>query len=734
MKIYFRNGIIIFAAAIALFIIFNLVYRDDTMDSTTAGYATVLDPMVIHQNADEKSRTVKDGDLDVTIANGDSLTILSSKGDWYKISFESDGKTYEGYVPKVYVSTISASKTVKITGKLNKDCYINERPFFFSDPVKDGESPLVVEEGTSVSIGSVAFTSGEKWYLVSFSHNGNPYQGFARAADVEVNYFSGIQVQVRTKGNTVLLKKPGTVVPVSVDGQMAAFSDGALLIATNIVEKDGIQYLRVEGKQGSQTAIGYIPDNMLTFKSIETYEYSSDTEADYETEKYEDILPVAEPVKPAQVVQLVDNSGNITDSSGNVTKAVIIPDNKFTKDLKNQGFPDSYISILLDLHRQFPYWRFEAMDTGLSWNDVISHESRVGLNLITNAKAPDWKSQAPGAYDASTGRYIPYDGSSWVTASLKCVEFYMDPRNFLNAANIFMFENLSYQKETQTEAGVENILVGTPMAHKSYTYKDSDGKKHRTTYAKTFMEAAEITGVSPYHLASRVKQEVIRSSTQFSGSADGHNGYYNFYNIGASNSTVPGGAVANGLRYAAGSGSYMRPWNNIHSAIIGGAMFIGQNYINIGQNTLYLQKFNVTEKATYNHQYMGGIEAPAAESLKTALAYGANMRNMTILFTIPVYNNLPTEICPAPAGDRPAGQGYVYTYTPVQSQPTQSPEKAPAPARHNRHNNDNDNEETTDTHESTDINNHDSSGSKGDENAEQNGESGTATGSSIEGE
>ena len=160
--------------------------------------------------------------------------------------------------------------------------------------------------------------------------------------------------------------------------------------------------------------------------------------------------------------------------------------------------------------------------------------------------------------------------------------------------------------------------------------------------------------VSPYHLASRAKQEVVISATSMSssvtGNVAGYKGIYNFYNIGANNSTVAGGAIANGLNWASTGSTYMRPWNNRYRSIVGGASYIGKNYINVGQNTLYLQKFNVTEKNRYEHQYMGNVEAPNSEATKTNAAYGEEKKDTPLQFSIPVYKNMPTEACPVPSG------------------------------------------------------------------------------------
>ena len=231
----------------------------------------------------------------------------------------------------------------------------------------------------------------------------------------------------------------------------------------------------------------------------------------------------------------------------------------------------------------------------------------------------------------------------------------MDPRNFLTESGIFQFESLAYQKDVQNQSGVENVLKITPMYKASYEYTDDAGKASTITYSRTFMDAATLSGVSPYHLASRVKQEVVTGPTSMSssvsGTVKGYEGIYNFYNIGANNSTKAGGAVANGLSWANKDTTYMRPWTTKYKAIVGGAQYLGSNYINIGQNTLYLQKFNVTANNTYNHQYMANIEAPWSEALKTAEAYGSDKADMSLVFSIPVYSGMPSEICAIPSGE-----------------------------------------------------------------------------------
>lgn len=151
-----------------------------------------------------------------------------------------------------------------------------------------------------------------------------------------------------------------------------------------------------------------------------------------------------------------------------------------------------------------------------------------------------------------------------------------------------------------------------------------------------------------------MKQEVVTGtstvSSSVTGTVAGFEGIYNFYNIGASDG-ADGGAVIRGLTFASQGTTYMRPWNNQYKAIVGGAQYIGSNYIARGQNTLYLEKFNVTPNSTYSHQYMSNVMGAYSEAAKTYDAYKEWMAAQPIVFYIPVYNSMPDTAEAAPQGN-----------------------------------------------------------------------------------
>lgn len=267
------------------------------------------------------------------------------------------------------------------------------------------------------------------------------------------------------------------------------------------------------------------------------------------------------------------------------------------------------------------------------------------------------KAQILGIYNVEIDK-------GWVNASKSAIEYTMDPRNFLNEIRIFQFEKLSYDTSIHTKDGVEKILYGTEFYKRKVSYKTSEGYliNMDKTYADLIWDAAIYSGVSPYHLASRIKQELgaFISHPSISGTVSGYEGFYNFYNIGATSSSETLGAVKNGLSFAKdGKGlsenekqNLFLPWNTPEKAIKGGAVFIGKSYINVGQNTLYLQKFAVNSNYPNNlfwHQYMTNCLAPYSESASIYRAYQNNgVLDSSIGFLIPVYENMPQIMTQSP--------------------------------------------------------------------------------------
>lgn len=292
-----------------------------------------------------------------------------------------------------------------------------------------------------------------------------------------------------------------------------------------------------------------------------------------------------------------------------------------------EQFPESYRPALQALKQKHPNWTFVRQNTGLDFQTAVNNELQGGKSLV-------YKSY--GDY-CKEGQHSP----NWYFASEDVLKLYMDPRNSLHENAIFQFEQLTYNESYHTEAAVETFLKNTFMN------SNSPAPKTDMTFSHIFWAIGAEQQVSPFHLAARVYQEQGQgTSPLISGNYPGYEGYYNYFNISASGSTNEQ-VITNGLNYARNNG-----WDNAYASILGGANVISANYIKKGQDTLYLQKFNVSTTASnpvYTHQYMQNIAAPTSEALSMKKLYeSAGALENTFVFKIPVYENMPASPCPMP--------------------------------------------------------------------------------------
>ena len=216
----------------------------------------------------------------------------------------------------------------------------------------------------------------------------------------------------------------------------------------------------------------------------------------------------------------------------------------------------------------------------------------------------------------------------------------MDPRNFLNEVFIFMFESNAYNENIQTEDGVKSLISGTFMDSTNQFY-NTYILENGVSYSSAIMQAAVESGISPYVLAARIKQELgVNGNTIISGTVPGYEGVYNYYNIGATGSADAGTIIANGLSYGRARG-----WTSRLAAIVGGAKIIGSSY----KGTQYTQKWDVLEAPFYSMQYMQNIQAPASETVSVYDTYAAsNSLQSAFVFEIPVFQNMPENLSDMP--------------------------------------------------------------------------------------
>lgn len=379
----------------------------------------------------------------------------------------------------------------------------------------------------------------------------------------------------------------------------------------------------------SETGLETEPDSETGFETV------SGSETDFETD------PETDPETDSE-----------TGSETGTETGTDIRESKEYRSLLSAGFPDSYALPLSRLLQAHPTWEFVPLDvTGLcaryTWNYVLDMEVYApNNNLVPNDKlyAAMFREDDTTIYD-----------SGYRAASRDAVAYYMDPRNFFNETDIFQFFDVSCPAGEET---VNAVLKGTFM----------DGTLPGTdeTYTALFTRVGAQYGISAAYLAVRGRMEhgAVGSPTAFgtcgtvisrySGRDESNlDGYYNFFNIGASGNGAEE-ILRNAVNYAM-KGRDGIVWNTLEKSIAGGAAVLADRFVTNHQDTPYLLKFNVDVRSVtatgksrnFWGQHAQNIVAAYAEGRTLARAFataGATEENYR--FLIPVYEGMPESATP----------------------------------------------------------------------------------------
>ncbi len=376
----------------------------------------------------------------------------------------------------------------------------------------------------------------------------------------------------------------------------------------------------------------------------------------------------------------------------------------YFKELTDKGFPADYAASLAELMLAHPTWTFEPimvseLNSKYTFDYIIQKETEdQSNNLISPANAY----KAFRHPDNTT----PYD-SGYYAASEEAVAYFMDPRNFLNEQEIFQFEDIRYY-ERDYSRGVDYILDGTFM--------EDLVLENGVSVRDYVLSIGEQMSVSPVHIAARMRHEQGVDGTsgiisgrcgdrlwyfydnqiEYEGSkyvnapSSGHteaslsvyNGYYNFFNIGASGTGIFN-IYLNAMKRARQGTAEMTDewdgnasWDKMYKSIYGGIYTLTKSYVSNFQNTLYLQKFNIDPRAYGNFwkQYQQNVGGALSEGRTAYKSYvDAGILESEFVFSIPVYSGMPETASPDPSAGasnyshRSNPYTYVnYTYYPTE--------------------------------------------------------------------
>ena len=297
-------------------------------------------------------------------------------------------------------------------------------------------------------------------------------------------------------------------------------------------------------------------------------------------------------------------------------------------NIDNKKYP-GIKSMIQNLQKQHPNWKFKLFYTGLDWNEVITQEAKHGRNLIgKNLK------NYTGDWVCSTCGTKGYSGANWLCASSSAIAYMMDPRNSIYYEDIFQFLELSYDSKATYDSNIiKKILTGTFL---------DDGNLDK--YVKTILNRSKEKNVNPYYIAGKIIQEQGTKGGSTWKMKDGDTYYYNIFNVNAGGTTTSA-IISNALSWAKDKG-----WNTIEKCLEGGIDFIANGYITIGQDTMYFEKFDVIADKYYTHQYAQDVlyAQNQGEKLRKILE-GIKATEYSYTFVIPLYENMPSNACSRPS-------------------------------------------------------------------------------------
>ena len=205
------------------------------------------------------------------------------------------------------------------------------------------------------------------------------------------------------------------------------------------------------------------------------------------------------------------------------------------------------------------------------------------------------------------------DGSGLKSADKNRTKLYVDPNEFSQNAYKYQFMDLSHYN------GISRDKLAAFL----------DGKGILSGKADTFIRAASMYKISELYLVAHACLETGYGTSRLATGVN-YNGVrvYNMFGIGAYDSD----AVGTGSKKA-----YSEGWTSPEAAIMGGAKWISENYINSSvnrQNTLYKMRWNPDKPGT--HLYAGDIAWAVTQSTIMDRLF-AQFTEASVSYEVPVY-------------------------------------------------------------------------------------------------
>lgn len=274
----------------------------------------------------------------------------------------------------------------------------------------------------------------------------------------------------------------------------------------------------------------------------------------------------------------------------------------FEQDLIKQGFPEGYRKYLMKLHEKYPEWRFEAVITGVDYQDFVNYQ-------ITNElKCAEIKTYG-------IDKRFEKESAYYYVANKEAMIFFSHPYSLLQTEQGHYENALQFLKAEQ-ELSQEYVDVVVPQV--------LNGKSQDIIDLIKNIDAC----VNPVFAACIVKGEDGPDGVWYNGQK-----VYNLFNVGGYSGR------SDSIKYA-----YEHEWFT-PEACISGSTEIFQKYLDNGQNTLYALDwdFRTFEVSGSVRQYATLVNDAENKAISMSVNNGKMFDlHQDFVFSIPVYENIPT--------------------------------------------------------------------------------------------
>ncbi|MFC0013774.1 MULTISPECIES: SH3 domain-containing protein [Allobacillus] len=561
-------------------------------------------------------------------SQGDRLLYRSFTNDWYKTGVIVRGKRYDGYIHSSSVENAIYSPT--------KEQGIAKKQYTHVYSKASKGSKVLKSYSSGSKLRFETYTTN--WFKATVYVNGKPKTGYIHISDVELSVDSSAFIEGISVNRAIVYAKPN-----HSSSSLKSYRAGTILKYQPYTDKWHKAIVYINGSK----RIGYIPvsvvENLVNYEEklrgiaingatstydvpskestkVKTYpegtvlQFNTLTKNWYQAYNYVNGKRIKVYIPIDQVKTIHSNQQKLNGI------AVKKPTNAYSRASRNSSVVKTYsrgskliintftdqwyeATVITNGKRKKAYFHKDDVDT----SKVIEDTTKYDKNF--NELVDIWLSKNPQIWTSK----------GFKPATREDIEYYANPNNFKDRDSSSFFQYLVLSQPAQIDA---DELNNTILKNK--------GTLHGTGQA--FVDAAEAYSVNEIYLLAHALHETGNgTSTLASGVKYKGTTVYNMYGINAKDSCP----VECGASYA-----YKEGWNTPYKAVVGGAKFIGEGYINAGQDTLYKMRWNPDSPG--NHQYATDVNWALAQTGNIAKLYSM-LDNYTLFFDIPEYKGEPTN-------------------------------------------------------------------------------------------